>query len=760
MPDASEAPLKRGFDSSMSRQSSTREQTAALRLLAREHAVQTAYADSAGRRRNAGAEALMAALRGLGIPIHSPGDAAPLLEQAQLRRKEAGDESGVVIWGRNPRRFAVSAPRRLSDGRSTIACRIELEDGADSRVINTRAERRNRTDDTSTRITIELRDPLPYGVHRLTIEFEKCQVSRYVYCAPRRCFDGREHKGDPHPRDLGVFVPLYALQSEGSDGVADLGDLREFSCWAAKNSIAFVGALPLLASFLTGDVFEPSPYSPVSRLYWNELFLEFSAAPEITHAPEAQRLMNSPGWREESSRLRNESHVDYQAAMRLKRPALQALADAAFARNATRASIDEALTNDPHLDSYAKYRAAVERSNTTWSRWAPRMRDGELREGTDFNAADWRRHVYAQVETLRQLDSLRAFGQREDNQSASSLYLDLPLGVNAGGYDVWRFRELFAHEVSVGAPPDALFSGGQNWGFPPIIPTESQRTGHSYFRAVIRNHLAHASMLRIDHVMGLHRLYWIPNGVAATDGVYVRYPADEFYAILCIESHRRRARIVGENLGTVPAIVNKSMSKRGLLGMSVAQFQFEPKHAKAIPSPGRGALASVNTHDTPTFAAFWLMLDIDLRLTLGHLSEDRADSERAGREQLKQAIVTFLIKRGEIARGRENDVTTVIRAIHQRLAASDADSLLLNLEDLWGETDPQNVPGTTDEYPNWRRKTRQTLESIIRDDEFAKHLRCLAERRAMVNRTTNRRMNGDSNQQTTCDSTATIDHAL
>jgi 4-alpha-glucanotransferase len=283
--------------------------------------------------------------------------------------------------------------------------------------------------------------------------------------------------------------------------------------------------------------------------------------------------------------------------------------------------------------------------------------------------------------------------------------------VNRDGYDVWRERNVFALEASGGAPPDAFFTKGQNWGFPPLQPDGLRDQGYRYYIQCLRHHLQHAKMLRIDHVMGLHRLYWIPHGFASTEGVYVHSRAEEFYAIISLESHRHRAQVIGENLGTVPPYVNAAMARHNIFGMQVNQFLVSADPRQALEVISRGIVASLNTHDTPTFAGFWNGADIRDRNELGILSSMEAEflyRERAGQcERLIQELISL----GELDPG-SRDLMAILRAWLFRLAGTNASLLLVNLEDLWLETEPQNVPGTWEERPNWRRKARLALEQI------------------------------------------------
>jgi 4-alpha-glucanotransferase len=274
--------------------------------------------------------------------------------------------------------------------------------------------------------------------------------------------------------------------------------------------------------------------------------------------------------------------------------------------------------------------------------------------------------------------------------------------------------------VSVGAPPDGFFTGGQDWGTAPLHPQRTRESGHGYFRACIRNHLRFAAMLRIDHVMALHRLYWVPHGMSATEGVYVRYPAEELWAIVRIESQRAAAEIAGENLGTVPPSVNRAMARYGAKPLYVAQFAWNLDGARAASSPATaaaplhpprpGSVASVNTHDVPPFAAYWRGEDISERRAAGWLTEEQAKSERLGRVQLRRAMRAWLRRMGITPR-RNIMPYDAFAALLEQLGASEANVVMVALEDLWLEQRSQNRPGVMSET-NWRGRAKVSFEEL------------------------------------------------
>jgi 4-alpha-glucanotransferase len=303
---------------------------------------------------------------------------------------------------------------------------------------------------------------------------------------------------------------------------------------------------------------------------------------------------------------------------------------------------------------------------------------------------------------------LTALGARA-RERCIGLYLDLPLGCHQDGFDTWRFRDIFGRGAACGAPSDPGFPGGQNWGLPPIVPSRQRASQYDYFIRVIRHQLDFATMLRLDHVMGLHRLFWIPDGMNASDGVYVRYPAKEMYAIVCLESARRQAVIVGENLGTVPGYVNQAMRRHGLYELYVLQYAL--LGGASVLKPPLHSVASLNTHDMVPFAGFLAGRDIDLRLQAGLVDAGFAASERQQREPLRRDLTAVLSREG-LLRAGDAGAPELHRAAVEHLRRGGPRYLLINLEDCWGETEPQNLPGTASVPPNWSRRSALSLAEL------------------------------------------------
>jgi 4-alpha-glucanotransferase len=678
-----------------------------LGRLARAYGVQTAYHDIAHNRVTVSPPTLLAVLRALGAPLEKAEDARDALREHEQARWRRPCDPVVVAWEGGAGELAVRLPRTISDAR--IGVRLRLEDG---RVLELpcdlsrlpAAQETQVEGERHVRKTIDLPGGLPWGYHVLTVEVPGKTSEILLLSAPRSAYRSGEGAGG---KAWGVFLPLYALSSGKSLGSGDLSDLSSLMEWVSGMGGNVVGTLPLLAAFLS-EPFNPSPYAPASRLFWNEFYLDVTRVPEFAVCATARELFSSPGFRTEAASLRTAPLVDYRRGMALKRKVIEKLALSFFSGNdpARREAFREFLSENPEAEEYASFRATGERQRAPWPAWPAPLKDGAITpEEYDGKAKEY--HLYAQWVLEEQFHAM----SKRFRERGEALYLDLPLGVSYDSYDVWRRRNLFVLDVSAGAPPDDFFTQGQDWGFPPLHPVRSREEGYRYFRECLRHQFRHAGILRIDHVMGLHRFFCVPDGVTAREGTYVRYPSEEMYAILSLESHRHGVRLVGEDLGTVPSYVRPAMARHGLSRMSVVQFGLSPDPAHALQTVPAGSLGCMNTHDMPPFASFWEGHDIDDRVALGLLDEEGSREERIMRSRVKGALADFLRRRGWLA-GSGSGAEEVLAACLAFLAGSRAGVVIVNLEDLYLETNPQNVPGTSEERPNWLRKARHGFEEI------------------------------------------------
>jgi 4-alpha-glucanotransferase len=657
---------------------------AELAELARLYRVQTEYWDANGNHRRPSDESVIAILGTLGARIATRSDLPDALAE---RRRE--------LWGRlaEPVVAAVAGlPLELSlrvPAWAQGVARATLEtEGGETRVLDFElgmlptiySDTVDGEDRRERRLTL---DPVPAGYHLLRIESGGAGVDVLVIAAPMRAPDPLK------PRSWGIFLPLYAAHSERTIGIADLGDLERMLDRVEALGGDLVGSTPLFASFPG----EPSPYAPASRLFWNELFTDLRATPEFEGST-APGFLETPVVQREVAVVNSGRYIDYGRTPILRRQILKALSSSLFDGPSTRRdAFERHLARSPELADYARFRATGERNDCGWQVWPASERDGALHVADDDPA--FRYHAYGQWLVDEQLRELAG-------RDGAGLYLDQPLGVHSDSYDTWRERSAFALGASGGAPSDMFFVDGQEWGFPPLHPEGIRATRHRYPIACLRRIMSRSKAVRIDHVMGLHRLFWIPRGFSATDGAYVEYPADELYAIVCLEAQRHDTVVVGEDLGTVPDGVRETMEARGLRRSYVLQFSLKPDPAHAMDVPPTASLASANTHDTPTFAAFW------------------RDADGA----LRDALVHYLVQRGRLPATGEPGSGDVLRASLDELAEGDVETVLVNIEDLWGELEPQNVPGTSGaDALNWRRRARHGLEQMFELAEVRDALR-------------------------------------
>ncbi|WP_156686211.1 4-alpha-glucanotransferase [Mycobacterium sp. Marseille-P9652] len=511
------------------------------------------------------------------------------------------------------------------------------------------------------------------------------------------------------PDTWGWMLQLYALRSARSWGIGDLGDLRQFMDWtAAEHGAGAVLLNPLSAPGPTHPV-QPSPYTPSSRRFANPLALRIEDIDAYHRA--------DPETRAEIGALRvsaSTERIDHDLVWAAKRAALELLW-----RAEGRPSPLDAPNASAGLRDWATYCALAERHDGRWSRWPEPLRDvaspavAETRLELAPRVAF---HAWVQQQCAEQLIAVRD-AARQAGMALGVLH-DLPVGVDQEGADAWALANVLARGVSVGAPPDNFTPRGQDWGLPPWRPDRLAATGYAALRDMLRAVLTYADGLRIDHVAGLWRLWWIPPGDGPDRGTYVHYDADVMLAVLALEAHRAGAIVVGEDLGTVEPEVTEALAGNGMLGCAVSWFtrdESAPDEPLLRPAqwPSRAA-ASLSTHDLPTAAGFLRGEHVRARADLGLL--DDVPAEEAGAKKERAEWLALLRSEGLLPQdSREPDEAAIIAAMHRFLAATPSRLKLISPYDVIAEPRQPNLPGTIDEYPNWRIPLPETLEQL-RDD--------------------------------------------
>ncbi|MGN6334912.1 4-alpha-glucanotransferase [Mycobacterium sp.] len=510
------------------------------------------------------------------------------------------------------------------------------------------------------------------------------------------------------PVTWGWMLQLYALRSGRSWGIGDLGDLRDFIDWtSAAHGAGAVLLNPLNAPGPTHPV-QPSPYTPSSRRFANPLALRIEDLDAYRRADpqtrtEVDALRVSPGT----------ERIDHDLVWAAKRAALELLW-----RSEDRPWVLDESSRALH--DWATYCALAERYGGRWPQWPESLRDVD---GPGVTAARKELapriafHAWVQQRCAEQLANVRSAARRAG--MALGVLHDLPVGVDSDGADAWALADMLAAGVHVGAPPDNFTPRGQDWGLPPWRPDRLAATGYAALRDMLRANLVHADGLRIDHVAGLWRLWWIPPGDSPDRGTYVHYDADTMLAVLALEAERAGATVVGEDLGTVEPEVTEALRDNGMLGCAVSWFtrdESAPDQPLLAPSrwPSRAA-ASLSTHDLPTAAGFLRGEHVRVRAELGLLDDVAAEQSSADKEKAEW----LALLRSEGLLPPDPDENDIIVAMHRFLAATPCRLKLISPYDIVAEPRQPNLPGTIDEYPNWRLPLPETLEQLRVDPRVA-----------------------------------------
>jgi (1->4)-alpha-D-glucan 1-alpha-D-glucosylmutase len=516
-------------------------------------------------------------------------------------------------------------------------------------------------------------------------------------------------------RIWGFMVQLYGVRSERNWGIGDFRDLRVLLEIAAGLGAALVGVNPVHAAGV-------SPYSPSSRHALNVLYIDIPAIPEYGRCPPAKKLVSSSAFQKKLNSLRASDLVNHDGVANAKLAVLELL----FKSFNDKKRLEEFRRNTTDgVRAFALFEALREKFGGGWQGWPKEYRNPRSAAVKAFAKKHRRRvefHLYLQMNARRQLDA----AQRRARELGMpvGLYVDLALGADAGGAEVWGDQAAYAIETSVGAPPDEFNPKGQDWGLPPYSPRALRAAAYRPFIELLRANMPEGGALRMDHVMALARLWWIPRGAGPQEGGYVEYPFDELLAVLAQESRARRCMVIGEDLGTVPAELRRALNAAGVLSYRPLLFEKAPQGGFAPPEAyPREALTCVSTHDLPTWKGFFLAQDLLLREKLG-LTVDAAN-ERQQREQDKASLRQAL---------EEEGLDGSAASAHLFLARTPCKVMMVQPEDVFEVAEQANLPATIAEHPNWRRKLPLPLERWAEDGRVAELARRIAPLRGVGKR--------------------------
>jgi len=662
--------------------------------LASAHGVVAEYTNWTGEKVQVAAETVVAALAAMEVDATTPRAAAEALEWHRQAPWRVVLPPCVVTQQGVTSSFCVHTTQG-----EPVESWLELETGATVRNLRRLDQHGHDLEDRQVIGTsFDLPSDLPLGYHRILARSGDEEGCCTLIVTPD--FVGLPERLGAH-RAWGFATQLYSVRSTGSWGVGDLADLADLAAWSgAELGAGFVQVNPLHAGEPVAPM-EPSPYLPSSRRFFNPLYLRVERVPEAAELPEEDRSRVAALGEGVRRTLGSADTIDRDMSWTAKREALRLVhaAPCSAAREADYRAFR--MQEGDRLVDFATWSAIAETHGNDFRSWPSELGDPRSAEVGMFReqrANEVEFHIWLQWALDEQLRLTQA--KATGAGMPLGVMHDLAVGVHPGGADVWRSQDTYATSVQVGAPPDAFNQVGQDWSQPPWRPDRLRELGYAPFRDLISTVLRHAGAVRVDHIIGLFRLWWIPVGKPPSAGVYVRYDHEAMIGILALEAHRAGAVVVGEDLGVVETSARNFLRKRGILGTSILWFERD-KAGNPLPAESwrEYCLASVTTHDLPPTAGFLAGEHVRLRNRLGLLSRPLAD-EVAAADRERESWLGELRGRGLLP--DDADVADTVHALHRYLTLTPARLLSVALADAVADRRTQNQPGTTNEYPNWR----------------------------------------------------------
>jgi 4-alpha-glucanotransferase len=700
---------------------------AQLLELAAAHGVRTEHGTFEGGTEQVHAATLVAVLEALGVPASTPQQVSHSLQRARDDEWRAALPPTVVVRQGQ----AVRVPVHVTDGASVhVWTEIDGAESAARRHEHRRRRDLEQVDDpteprvvdgrTLGRATFEVPGDLPLGWHSLHALSEGHETRSTLVVTPARL------ELPPAVADgqvWGFLVQLYSVRSRTSWGLGDLADLADLAWLTAHQARGdFVAVNPLAAAEPVTPM-TPSPYLPTSRRFLNPVYVRVEDIPETAYLSAADRSLVE--WAGDPVRELTDDPgpIDRDAVWEAKKAALEVVFTAPR-RAARQAAYEEFVAEQGKgLQDFATWSAIAE--HLSGKDWPP-----ELSHPDSPAVQELRSELSERVEFYTWLqwvaDEQKHTAQRVAREAGMKVGImhDLAVGVHPAGADAWAYQDVLARGVSVGAPPDMYNQQGQDWSQPPWNPRALAKAGYVPYRDMLRTVLRHAGALRIDHILGLFRLWWVPGGAKPSAGAYVRYDHEALVGILCLEAHRAGAVVVGEDLGVFEPWVRDYLADRGILGTSVFWFERDEDGRPLPPEKYRRmTLASVGTHDMPPTAGYLAGEHVDLRERLGLLTEDPQVLRQQARAERDQAVLA-LAQLGLV--GDDPSEREIVEGLHRYLRRSPAALLGVQLVDAVGERRSQNQPGTDQEYPNWKVPLGDAAGNVVLVEDLFQNARLMS----------------------------------
>ena len=585
---------------------------------------------------------------------------------------------------------------------------------------------------------------LKQGYHQLFITINKHQVSCPLIFAPKTCFSAKEASVK---KVWGYTAQLYSLKSNNNWGIGDFTDLYNLVETSAEQQAATIGLNPLHPLYLNNPAHR-SPYSPSTRCFINTLYIDVTKVDNFELCALAQSKMCDPKFSQRINNVRNSHFVDYPEVAALKKEIMELLFEDFLLNRETRylemaddfeqfkESRGGDLVNFATFDALYEFFHKQDEHVYGWNDWPVTFQDPKSDEVKQFQTkyAD-RIEYYCYLQWVAHKQLSAASQCAKDQNMPIGLYLDLAVGCDGSGVDVWSDQDLYVTGASIGAPPDGMNPLGQNWGLTPVNPIEMQKKGYQPLVKALRNSMQYAGALRIDHILGLMRQYWVAPGMEADEGVYISFPFEDILRIIALESRRNNCIVIGEDLGNVPEGFSETIQNAGLLSFKVMFFErwWETGLFKRPDTYPSQSVVTMATHDTATLAGWWEGRDLQWREELNlYPSEEAGHADRNGRDDERHNLIAALNDLGVIdmlKAPQQNPAvmnTELTISVQKYLAASNSHVQLISLEDALELPEQVNIPGTIDQHPNWLQKLPVLVEDLWKSnsmEEIAKSMR-------------------------------------
>ncbi|MEO7741544.1 MAG: malto-oligosyltrehalose synthase [Usitatibacter sp.] len=700
----------------------------ALERLARLHGIDSGYHDVFDNWHAASEETLRALLAAMGVDAP---DAAAVEERLRMHRRDAWASVVPPVTVLRSAQLRTGVRIQLRDGgQQPLSWRITEESGETRQEgftpLKLAVQDEHEGDGGRVRaFALPLPAELAEGYYRLALfEGDTLLGSGAVIVVPQRCYLPPVLAAGG--RVWGATVQLYGLRSARNAGIGDFSDLRASAEAWSKRGAAILGTNPLHALSMR----EPgtaSPYSPSSRLFFNPLYIDVEAVADFAEIAAGDPQL-AARWRELSTMLRTAQEVDYAAVAGAKREMFERLYENFRTRHLghssprARAFSQFREMRGPALRRHALHDALADHHGGPWRDWPQDYRDPASKVARRFCEEHADRvgfHEYLQWIAHLQLGAAQA--RCLESGMPIGLYADLAISIAPDGSEAWANQKLYALGVHVGAPPDEFNAIGQDWGLPPLAPERLRQAAYAPLVATLRANMNHAGALRIDHVMGLARLWWVPAGMKPGEGAYVRYPVDDMLGIVALESHRNRCLVIGEDLGTVSDDLRTRLAEAEVLSYRLLLFERQGPRFKPPAEYPRRALVAWSTHDLPTFAGWWKGEDLRARAAAGLLDEGQVATQEVERRDARAALVQDLAREGLVEAGAPSEgelEPSIADAVQAFLARTPAAVMVVQMEDVLGLTEQANLPSTIEQHPNWKRKLPLPVEQWPQDARF------------------------------------------